>query len=92
MWIQVELPEPALVSGVTLNAGTSRSDYPRGYSIELSEDGVNWKSKVKKGEGKTAITQIEFEEDAAKFVKITQTGEHRLYWSIHDLEVLGKTK
>lgn len=92
MWLQVELPAATLVSGLKLNAGSSRNDYPRGYSVELSEDGVNWKSKVKKGKGGNAMTEIKFEEDTAKFVKITQTGEHKLFWSIHDLEVLGKTK
>ncbi len=92
MWLQVELPEPALVSGLKLNAGSSKNDYPRGYSIEVSEDGSNWVGKVKDTKGEHTITDIEFDESPARFIKITQTGEHSLYWSIHDLDILGKTE
>ncbi|MEC5128242.1 discoidin domain-containing protein [Verrucomicrobiales bacterium BCK34] len=91
MWLQVELPEEALVSGLKLDAASSRNDYPRGYKIETSEDGENWSIKIKNANGTSAITEIDFEESPAKFIKITQTGKHSLYWSIHDLEILGKT-
>ncbi|MDF1861446.1 MAG: discoidin domain-containing protein [Verrucomicrobiales bacterium] len=88
MWVQIELPEPANVAGLILDAAKSRNDYPRGYRIELSNDGQKWGRAVAKGKGETAKTQIEFPAQEAKFIKITQTGENRLYWSIHDLEVL----
>jgi len=89
MWLRIELPEPVLLSGLLIDAGPSRGDYPRGFAVELSDDGVDW-TRVAAGEGKTPLTEVEFEEQRARFVRITQTGEHRLFWSVHDLEVLGK--
>lgn len=92
MWLQVELPSEKTIAGVILDAATSRNDYPRGYTIEVSIDGKNWGKPIAKGKGETAKTVIEFEPQAARFIKITQTGSHRLYWSIHELDLLEAAK
>ncbi len=87
MWFQVELPEPTKIAGVILDAAGSKNDYPRGCDIECSVDGKNW-TKIKKKEEKSSKITVEFPEQEAKFVKITQTGSNRLFWSIHDLQLL----
>ena len=89
MWVQVELPEVRQVAGLILDAASSGGDYPRGYKIEVSVDGSQWK-EVASGEGSQAKTEIEFEALPVKYLKITQTGKHSLYWSIHELDVLEK--
>ena len=91
MWLSVELPETTEVAGLILDAGSSRGDYPRGYKIEVSKDGQAWK-QVSKGKGKEAYTEIYFDPMPARFVKITQTGKHSLYWSIHELDILKEPK
>lgn len=88
MWFQVELPEPTEIAGLILDAAGSRNDYPRGCTIELSNDGKTWGKPIKKKEGKTAKTEIQFPAQTAKFIRITQTGKHRLFWSIHNLQAL----
>ena len=79
MWVQVELPEISELTQITLDAGTSTGDYPRGYEVVASVD------------GKSAITKIKFPATVAKFLKITQTKRHSgLYWSIHEMSLNGK--
>ena len=92
MWVQVELPESTKVAGLILDAAGSRNDYPRGYQIEVSEDGKAWGEPVAKGKGTQARTEIEINPQPVRFIKITQTGQHRLFWSIHDLEILREAK
>ncbi len=88
MWVQIELPSETKIAGLILDAGSSRNDYPRGFEVTLSTDGKTWTKRVAKGKGKTAKTVIEFNEKPARFIKITQTGSDRLFWSIHELDVL----
>ena len=64
MWFQIELTEPATVSGLTFNAPSKgrRGDppqfvYPRGYRVEVSADGHGW-STVAEGPG-TDVTSVE---------------------------------
>lgn len=96
MWVQIELPEKTEITGIILDAATSRNDYPRGYEVVFSDDGKTWSKPVAKGKakdkGEPSKTIIEFKAQPTKFIKITQTGSHRLYWSIHELDVLGAAK
>lgn len=88
MWFQIELPAAATVCGLVLDAGTSTGDYPRGYRVELSNDGQHWGQPVATGKGVSAVTEIQFPPQAAKFIRITQTGKVAgLYWSIHELRI-----
>ena len=88
MWYQIELPEVTEITGVILDAASSRNDYPRGCDVEFSTDGKNWTKPIKKKEEKSSKISVDCPTQKAKFVKITQTGKHRLHWSIHDLQVL----
>ena len=89
MWVQIELPEAAEVSGVILDAGDAADDAPQGYKVELSTDGNNWGQPVATGHGTSALTQIVFPAAPAKFIRITQTGSHPSYfWSIYEMQVL----
>jgi glucose/arabinose dehydrogenase/mono/diheme cytochrome c family protein len=88
MWLQVELPEVTDVAGLILDAAGSRNDYPRGCEVHISTDGKNWSKPIKKKEEKSPKITIDFKEQPAKFIKVTQTGKHKLFWSIHDLQVL----
>ena len=89
MWFAVEFPSETLVSGIVLDAGTSRGDYPRGFQVEISNDGATWNKTVAKGKGDSALTTIQFAPIKAKAVRITQTDSSPgSYWSIHELQVL----
>ncbi|MDF1658164.1 MAG: discoidin domain-containing protein [Verrucomicrobiales bacterium] len=88
MWVQVELPQATEISGLILDAAKSRNDYPRGCEVQLSTDGETWSEAIKRPEEKNPKVVLEFPEQEAKYIRIMQTGEHRLYWSIHDLQIL----
>ena len=89
MWFEVELPRETAVTGLELNAGDSTRDYPRGYKVNLSEDGQTWGASVATGRGAGPVTEIAFSPAKAKYIRITQTGTAPgLFWSIHELQIL----
>lgn len=89
-WFQIELPEETEIAGVVLDTSKSANDYPRGYTVELSKDGVKWDKPILQGKGTSAITELTFPKPVkTKFIKITQTGEAKgNFWSIHELQIL----
>jgi len=92
MWYQVELPEKTELAGIIIDAVSSKNDYPRGYKIQFSDDGESWSEPVASGKGEQARLEIDIKPQSTRFVRITQTGQHRLYWSIHQLDLLGPVK
>ncbi|MFK7861886.1 MAG: discoidin domain-containing protein [Granulosicoccus sp.] len=66
-------------------------DYPRGYEIHLSDDGINWGDAVASGEGSDdGNTDIFFTRQPAQFIRVTQTGGDAFYWwTIHELTAFG---
>lgn len=88
MWFQIELEKETSVTGVVLDAGGSANDYPRGYQVSLSDDGVKWSEPVAKGDSKNPVTDIQFPAARTKFIRITQLGKaDGNFWSIHELQV-----
>jgi mono/diheme cytochrome c family protein/glucose/arabinose dehydrogenase len=88
MWLQIELPQPAMVTeiefdspGAPAGRGGGRGGggappalpYPRGYRVEVSMDGTNWGKPVAEGKGAGARTTVTFAPTRAKFVRVTQT-------------------
>jgi len=95
MWLQIELPEATDISGIVLDSGNSHNDYPRGYKVQLSLDGQDWGAKpALEGKGEVGMTEFMLAKPTkTKFIRITQTGEVKgLYWSVHELDVLGVVK
>jgi mono/diheme cytochrome c family protein len=88
MWYQIELPESQNICGLRLDAGDSFNDYPRGYKVQLSDDGQAWGEPVASGHGSGVVTEIFFPAAKGKFIRITQTGSvSGLFWSIHELRI-----
>ena len=74
------------------------SDYPRGYRVETSEDGVQWRVVAEEPTTHVPITQfltrsaafieVRFPAASARYLRIVQTGEDPTYWwSIHELDI-----
>ena len=77
------------IAGVRLDAGKSKNDYPRGYELQVSDDGKTWGKPLVEGKGSSAMTEILLPQPTkTKFIRITQTGRNGGFWSIHELEVL----
>ena len=97
--VTVDLGERRPVAGLRLHLGTSPQDYPRGWTVSSSDDGVTWRMQ---GSGEidclpiTAFLSprdpqldIVFPATATRFIRLTCTANHpEYYWSIHELELL----
>jgi len=88
-WFEVDLGSPSTFNGLILNSINSANDYPRGYQVTVSNDGVNWGSPVATGAGTPNITTITFATQTARYIRITQTGSTGNYWSIDEFNILG---
>lgn len=89
MWFQIKLPHPTEIMGLELDAAGSTEDYPRGYKVDLSDDGKRWGKSVAIGHGTGPQTEIIFPAARTRFIRITQMGSAPgLFWSIHELQVL----
>jgi fibronectin type 3 domain-containing protein len=89
-WFQVDMGATNTFYRLVLDAGSSSSDYPRGYRVNVSNDGANWGSPVATGAGSSAVTTITFATNTARYIRVTQTGSvSGLWWSIHEFNVYG---
>lgn len=88
-WFQVDLGAAQAFTSISLDAGASSSDYPRGYQVLTSNDGVAWTGPVATGAGGGQVTTIAFARQTARFIKIVLTASSSNWWSIHELNVYG---
>ena len=87
-WFQVDMGLPNTFNRIVLNNVNSANDYPRGYQVYVSNDGVNWGSAVATGTGTSGVTTINFTPQAARYIRIIQTGSaNGTYWSIDEFNV-----
>jgi fibronectin type 3 domain-containing protein len=88
-WFELDMGSTNIFNTMVLNCGTSTADYPRGYQVNVSNDGVNWGSPVATGTG-AAVTTITFATQTARYVRVTQTGSAAAnWWSLAEIKVLG---
>lgn len=89
-WFQVDMGTVNVFNKLILNAVNSAGDYPRGYQVTVSNDGINWSSSVATGVGSSSVTTITFATQSARYVRITQTGSTSgTYWSIDEFNAMG---
>ncbi len=87
-WFQIEFPGAVRIAGLRLDASRSPDDFPRGYKVQMSDDGRSWGDAVAQGRGNGAVMEIPIAPATARFLRITQTGSAGgNYWSIHELQV-----
>jgi hypothetical protein len=90
-WFQVDMGSTNTIYRLVLDAASSSSDYPRGYQVNLSNDGTTWGNPVATGAGSSAVTAITFPTNTARYVRVTQTGSvGGLWWSIHEFNIFGR--
>lgn len=88
-WFAVDMSTAQRFSKVTVDAGTSSSDYARAYQLYVSNDGQNWGSAIAAGSGSAPLISISFPSVSARYLKVVQTGsDPKWWWSIAELNVL----
>jgi beta-glucosidase len=68
-----------ILSAIVLDCGSSTADFPRGYQVYLSKDGVIWGTPVATGSGAT-VTAVSFAAQAARFIRVTQSSSASANW------------
>jgi len=73
---------------ITIDAGTTSSNYPRGYAVAVSSDGATFSPDLATGTG-AALTTINIPTQTARYIQIRQTAIDSTPWSIQELNVFG---
>lgn len=73
---------------ITLDTSGSANDYPRGYQIQVSDNGSDFTTIASGTPSNNAVTQIEFPEQTSQYLRVVQTGSDSFFWwSIHELTI-----
>lgn len=90
MWFEIDLQEPAWVTGLILDNAASPYDYPRGYVVRVSMDRSHW-MEVARNDHNSGPLDITFRRQCARYIKIEQTGSaDSWWWSIHEIFVASE--
>jgi len=92
---ELDLGKPTEFRGVSLVFGPSGIDFPRGYSLEVSEDGTSWTEVARTettiipirlfAKPRDLAVNILVPLQRARFVRVTNLGSDRkFYWSIYE--------
>jgi hypothetical protein len=83
----IDMQQPRRFNRIVLEAGPNQSDYPRGFEILTSNDGVNWVT-VFAGAQANPTNDIDFVRQNARYLRIRQTGNAASnWWSIAEVNV-----
>ncbi len=89
-WFQVDMLSPRTFDQIQIDHGSSVNDYPRGYQVHVSNDGVTWGNAVAVGTLSSSTSSLAISINPvpkARYVRIYQTGNADNSWSIHELNV-----
>ncbi|WP_364144492.1 discoidin domain-containing protein [Paenibacillus sp. LPE1-1-1.1] len=84
---QIDMAAARTFNKISIDAGPSSGDQPRGYSIYVSNDGVNWGSPISTGTGIGQDVQVFVPTQTARYMKVIQTGSASNWWSIAEFRV-----
>ncbi len=85
-YLQVDFGRRLPVATLVLDSGASTGDYPRGYSVTVSNDGTNWSPPVATGAGTGQITTIRLDGRRVQYVRVTLTAsDPNDWWSVADV-------
>lgn len=86
----VDFNESHTINRVVLNTSGSSNDYPRGYELQVSTNGLNFTTIAAGEPSPSGITTINFSDRTVGMVRIMQTGsDNRFWWSIHEIDIFS---
>jgi hypothetical protein len=87
-WFTVDMQKRQRFNRIVMDNVWAVYDSPAGYTIHVSDDGLNWGEPVASGKGERwGITTAMFKPVTARYIKIEQTGQAKQFWSIFELDV-----
>ncbi len=88
MWFTFDMGEAKKITSIVLDCQNSSMDFPRSFSVEISDDGKSWSPPVAEGLGEGSVIDIMLPEVETRHVRISQHGiAEGKFWSIHKLEI-----
>jgi hypothetical protein len=82
---QVNMGSVKTFSRIVLDTSSNPNDYPRSYSVYVSNNGVNW-TKVANGAG-SAITDVSFATQNQQYIRVTLNTADTAWWSVDEFNV-----
>ena len=84
-YLQVDLGCRTRISRLVLDTGAGTGDYPRGYTVSVSDDGRRWSRPIATGAGTGQLTAIAMGDRPTRYVRITLTAGAGNWWSVADV-------
>lgn len=89
-WIQIDMKQQQMFDKISFSTDTNQPlEYPRGYQIQVSNNGVNWTS-VAQGRGFGDNMTITIPPQYARYIRLTQTESGLHWWSISEFQVCSE--
>lgn len=91
MWLAVDMKTEQSFNHIVFDNVWAIHDSPSEFSLFASDDDENWREICSGEKGSsTGMTQVTFEKQSARFLKVVQTGQKNQSWSIFRLDVYLK--
>jgi glucosylceramidase len=84
-YLQVDFGRAINARRVVFDTGVSTGDYPRGYTVTTSTDGVSWSTAVAAGTGAGQLTTVDLSGAPVRYVRLTLTASSGNWWSVADV-------
>ena len=86
-YLQVDFGKPVAARQVVFDTGVSLTDYPRGYSVQVSSDGTHWTTAVASAVGTGEFTTVNLSGRPVQYVRMTLTtaDPNNDWWSVADV-------
>jgi glucosylceramidase len=85
-YLQVDFGAAIHARQIVFDTGASTGDYPRGYAVQTSTNGTDWKTVVANGQGSGQFTTVDLPGSAIQYVRLTlTTADPNDWWSVADV-------
>ncbi len=88
-WLAVDLGRPHRLTHLAM-LSTEPDWAPRGFQVEVSDNGQTWSPPISQGKGAGTRTVASFEPVTTRHLRITQTGNAIERWLVSELEIYGE--
>jgi glucosylceramidase len=84
--LQVDLGHRETFRRVVLDTGASTGDFPRSWTLQVSNDASGWRT-LASGTGTGQLTTIDVPRTHARYLRVLSTGSADSWWSVADLRL-----
>jgi glucosylceramidase len=90
-YLQIDFGRTHPVRQVVFDTGAATGDFPRGYTVAVSNDALHWATAVSDGQGTGQLTTINLTGQAVRYVRITlATAAPDNWWSVADVRAYNR--